>query len=214
MNDCDGTIKTACSDNPFDTLCVDTYLVDAAGRLAFCRADRKKNVINHVAATFSQPLGCGPIRAETCRNNPNDPVCPDNNAGRVKHDDWLRGFDAPLAKSSEPLFQPEGRNHQFLELDSDAAGAYSAPHLNLNLNTAVFDDHPINGDGGMAWRFGGFQTVITLGLRPPQIWVHPWQKGQQQLRVKWHGQVRAIGTRHGRVDADLIVDVNFYRWVK
>ena len=206
-NDCKPTAQRICNNNPdlFDVLCT----ADPVARLDFCRkgvraADRTKVIVPF------RPDDCGPIIALTCEANPNDPVCPDNNAGRVKHDDWLRGFDAPLAKSSEPLFQPEGRNHQFLELDSDAAGAYSAPHLNLNLNTAVFDDHPINGDVGDGVAFWRVSNSNYVGIKSSTDLGAPFAERSTALRVQWRGQVRAIGTRHGRVDADLMVDVNFY----
>ena len=206
-NDCKPTAQRICSNNPdlFDVLCT----ADPVARLDFCRkgvraADRTKVIVPF------RPDDCGPIIALTCEANPNDPVCPDNNAGRVKHDDWLRGFDTPLAKSSEPLFQPEGRNHQFLELDSDLAGAYSAPHLNLNLNTAVFDDHPINGDVGDGVAFWRVSNSNYVGIKSSTDLGAPFAERSTALRVQWRGQVRAIGTRHGRVDADLMVDVNFY----
>ncbi|MCA8834231.1 MAG: hypothetical protein K8953_04015, partial [Proteobacteria bacterium] len=207
VNDCKLTAQRICSNNPdlFDVLCP----ADPVARLDFCRkgvhaADRTKVIVPF------RPDDCGPIIALTCGTNPNDPVCPDNNVGRVKHDDWLRGFDAPLAKSSEPLFQPEGGNHQFLELDSDVAGAYSAPHLNLNLNTAVFDDHPINGDGGDGVAFWRVSNSNYVGIKSTTDLGAPLAERSTAAAVKWHGQIRAIGTRHGRVDADLIVDVNFY----
>ena len=207
VNDCKPTAQRICSNNPdlFDVLCP----ADPVARLDFCRkgvraADRTKVIVPF------RPDDCGPIITLTCGANPNDPVCPDNNAGRVKHDDWLRGFDTPLAKSSEPLFQPEGRNHQFLELDSDLAGAYSAPHLNLNLNTAVFDDHPINGDVGDGVAFWRVSNSNYVGIKSTTDLGAPFAERSTALRVQWHGQVRAIGTRNGRVDADLIVDVNFY----
>ncbi|MCA8834126.1 MAG: hypothetical protein K8953_03485, partial [Proteobacteria bacterium] len=97
-----------------------------------------------------------------------------------------------------------------MELDSDAAGAYSAPHLNLNLNTAVFDDHPINGDGADGVAFWRVSNSNYVGIKSTTDLGAPLAERSTALSVKWHGQVRAIGTRHGRVDADLIVDVNFY----
>ena len=207
VNDCKLTAQRICNNNPdpFDVLCT----ADPVARLDFCRkgvhaADRTKVIVPF------RPDDCGPIIALTCEANPNDPVCPDNNAGRVKHDDWLRGFDAPLAKSSEPLFQPEGRNHQFLELDSDLAGAYSAPHLNLNLNTAVFDNHPINGDGADGVAFWRVSNSNYVGITRSTDLGAPLAERSTALKMQWHGQIRAIGTRNGRVDADLIVDVNFY----
>ncbi len=99
---------------------------------------------------------------------------------------------------------------QFLELDSDAAGAYSAPHLNLNLNTAVFDDHPINGDGGDGVAFWRVSNSNYVGITSTTDLGAPFAERSTALRIQWHGQIRAIGTRNGRVDADLIVDVHFY----
>ena len=207
VNDCKPTARHICNNNPdpFDVLCT----ADPVARLDFCRqgvraADRTKVIVPF------RPDDCAPIIALTCGANPNDPLCPDNDAGRVTRSDWLRGFDKPLAKSSEPLFQPEGRNHQFLELDSDAAGAYSAPHLNLNLNTAVFDDHQIHGDVGDGVAFWRVSNSNYVGITSSTDLGAPLAERSTAGAVKWHGQIRAIGTRHGRVDADLIVDVHFY----
>ena len=206
-NDCKPTAQSICNNNPdlFDVLCP----ADPVARLDFCRkgvhaADRTKVIVPF------RPDDCGPIITLTCEANPNDPVCPDNDVNRVTHSDWLRGFDKPLAKSSEPLFQPEGGNHQFLELDSDAAGYYSAPHLNLNLNTAVFDNHPINGDGGDGVAFWRVSNSNYVGITSTTDLGAPLAERSTAVKMQWHGQIRAIGTRHGRVDADLMVDVNFY----
>ena len=211
VNDCDGTIKTACSDNPFDELCVDTYLVDDAGRLAFCRADRKKNVINHVAATFSQPVGCDPIRIDTCGRNPNDPVCNDNNAGSVTHADWLRGFDAPLAKYAA-ITNPS--QHQFLDLSDTNVASISgiSGAIHLNLNNARYDDHPIGKDGSDGFAFWRNSSGTNfVGITKGTDLGKPFAEKPTRTEVRWRGQIRAIGKEfHGTVSADLIVDIVFY----
>ncbi len=119
-DDCSYTEFLACQNNPFDTFCT----ADPVARLAFCR--RGTNAVAHAG-------DCNQIARPICAENPNDPICPDDNSNRVTAGDWLRSFDVPLN------IDPTGID-QFLQIVGKEISTENLEYFSDNGPTLTFAD--------------------------------------------------------------------------
>ncbi|MCA8835148.1 MAG: hypothetical protein K8953_08685, partial [Proteobacteria bacterium] len=138
QSNCLNTYRRICetADNPPDPFEYVTYCdgITLTTQLEFCRVGQLANDNAANGETFRE-MECNEARRLTCEGNPNNRFCLDDNARAVTIGDWLRSFDAPLAKSSAA----QSKGHQFLEIDSNVT-RYNATHLNLG--NAMFDNLP------------------------------------------------------------------------
>nr|MCA8835097.1 hypothetical protein [Pseudomonadota bacterium] len=113
--------NAVCHANPFDTNCVNTYLVRDTDKLAFCR-----DAIRNPEGKDNTFCGTGtPLISGACSNNPGDPVCDDDFSDKVTAGDWTRAQPALLRTDPGP-------KNQFLAIEEttiSTEGTSAAPAL-------------------------------------------------------------------------------------